>query len=104
MPQEYGGRSDVEELRFRQSDSVPEVRIRSGTPFMFSAIPYTAGELFKARHRHELIERSDIVVSLDHAHRGLGTGSCGPDTLEAYLIRPGTYRFVFDFDIPEPVS
>ncbi len=104
MPQEYGGRCDVEELRLRQSESAPEVLIRSGTPFMFSAIPYTAGELFKARHRHELIERSDIVVSLDHAHRGLGTGSCGPDTLEAYLIRPGTYRFVFDFDIPEPVS
>ena len=27
------------------------------------------------------------------AHRGLGTASCGPDTLPAYLVGPGTYRW-----------
>jgi len=27
--------------------------------------------------------------------RGLGTGSCGPDTRPAYRIRPGVYRLAY---------
>ena len=33
------------------------------------------------------------VVHLDAAHRGLGTASCGPDTLPQYLVGPGTYTW-----------
>jgi len=32
-------------------------------------------------------------VSLDHAHCGLRTGSCGPPTLDQYRIDPGVYEF-----------
>jgi beta-galactosidase len=32
-------------------------------------------------------------VHLDVAHRGLGTASCGPDTLAQYRIAPGRYEF-----------
>ncbi|MFM8694646.1 MAG: hypothetical protein ACKOCY_08550 [Actinomycetota bacterium] len=30
---------------------------------------------------------------MDGAHRGVGTASCGPDTLAKYLIKPGTYKW-----------
>jgi hypothetical protein len=36
---------------------------------------------------------SETIVHLDVAHRGLGTASCGPDTLPQYLVGPGTYKW-----------
>jgi beta-galactosidase len=35
------------------------------------------------------------VVHIDAAHRGLGTASCGPDTLPAHRIRPGPHRWAW---------
>ena len=35
---------------------------------------------------------------LDAAHRGLGTASCGPDTLPEYLVGPGTYRWAWTIE------
>ena len=35
----------------------------------------------------------ETIIHLDAAHRGLGTASCGPDTLPEYLVGPGTYRW-----------
>jgi beta-galactosidase len=36
------------------------------------------------------------VLHLDCAMRGVGTGSCGPDTREAYKVRGGWHRLVFE--------
>ena len=36
-----------------------------------------------------------VFVHVDVAHRGLGTLSCGPDTLPEYRIGPGRYRFTW---------
>ena len=42
------------------------------------------------------LERTDeLVVHLDVAHRGLGTASCGPDTLPLYRIESGTWRLAY---------
>ena len=38
----------------------------------------------------------ETVVHLDAAHRGLGTASCGPDTLPEYLVGPGHLPLVLD--------
>ena len=57
-----------------------------------------------ARHHHDadltaattianLVRRDSIEVHIDAAMRGLGTGACGPDTLERYRVGPGHYRF-----------
>ena len=34
-------------------------------------------------------------MHVDLAHRGLGTLSCGPDTLPEYRVGPGRYRFTW---------
>jgi hypothetical protein len=34
-------------------------------------------------------------VLVDAIQRGLGTASCGPDTLEKYQIKPGVYTLHF---------
>ena len=35
------------------------------------------------------------VVTIDSVHRGVGTASCGPDTLDSYKIRPGVHKFTW---------
>jgi beta-galactosidase len=32
-------------------------------------------------------------VTIDAIQRGVGTASCGPDTLVKYKIKPGTYKW-----------
>ncbi|MGA1669755.1 MAG: hypothetical protein ACO39F_02580 [Candidatus Nanopelagicaceae bacterium] len=42
--------------------------------------------------------RSDWVnVTIDAIQRGVGTASCGPDTLSKYIIKPGTYTWSWDY-------
>ena len=60
-----------------------------------SATHFRAADLATATHHEELVPRPETIVHLDEAHRGLGTASCGPDTLPGYLIRPGTYRWTW---------
>ncbi len=43
----------------------------------------------------ELGPRPETVVHLDVAQRGLGTGSCGPDTLARYRVGPGRHRWAW---------
>ena len=101
MPQEYGGRTDVDSLMIGVSETDWQLSISSNTSFTFSAIPYSANDLWQAFHAYELNRREELIVNLDHVHRGLGTASCGPDTFEKYLIRPGVYRFLFTFRLTE---
>ena len=51
--------------------------------------------LYSTSHAFELKPLSETFVYLDHRQRGLGTGSCGPDTLEKYLISSGNHHFDF---------
>ena len=52
--------------------------------------------LFSARHVNELQDDEDrIYVRIDAAQRGLGSGSCGPQTLEQYKSNGGKYSLSF---------
>ena len=59
----------------------------------FSAKLHHDADLTLATKTSELNERSTIEVHIDNALRGLGTGACGPDTLEQYLVKPGLYQW-----------
>jgi beta-galactosidase len=37
----------------------------------------------------------DIHLYIDMIQRGLGTASCGPDTLDKYKIFPGEYKYSY---------
>ena len=61
----------------------------------FGASHFTAADLTTAKHTNELEPRAEVLLSLDHAQRGLGTASCGPDTGVQYrLLEP---RYSFDY-------
>ncbi|KAH6842957.1 hypothetical protein B0I37DRAFT_207657 [Chaetomium sp. MPI-CAGE-AT-0009] len=90
FPQENGNRTDVRWVEFLTATRSRLLRARYGDfeGASFSALPYTAEDLDAAQHPYELREkkREDLVVRLDWMHHGLGTGSCGPETLPEYTL------------------
>ena len=91
-PQENGGHNSVRWLEL--SDGVGRgFRLAADRPCQISATHYSASDLAVATHDVELVARPETIVHLDVAHRGLGTASCGPDTLPGYLVAPGTYKW-----------
>ena len=95
VPQENGLRCGVKYLEL--SGGGKTLHVQSDTEFSFSLLPYTAQDLYKCHHTSELVDLSKgsegkWILVIDAAHRGVGTGACGPDTLEQYRVRPGTYK------------
>jgi beta-galactosidase len=93
-PQENGGRADVRWFSLSRPDG-SGIRIDLGYPAQVSITHHRAIDLATATHDVDLTARAEATVHLDAAHRGLGTASCGPDTLPAYLVGPGTYRWTW---------
>lgn len=86
-PQESGGRNGVR--WFRAAD----VAVTLDEPRQVSLSHHRAADLADVTHHEQLVARDDVVVHLDAAHRGVGTASCGPDTLPEYTFGAGTYRW-----------
>jgi beta-galactosidase len=92
-PQEHGHRGEVRWLRLGGGGFGLEVRARPHIGF--SASRFTAADLTAARHTSDLVPRDAVILNLDHAQRGLGTASCGPDTAARYRSKAGTHRFSY---------
>ncbi len=100
MPQEHGLHTDTRWCTL--SDGTVTVRIDAPEPFMFSALHHTPEALTAATHDVELVADPHTIVHIDHAHRGLGTASCGPDTLPRYRIAAGRHRFSWRLQVLGP--
>jgi len=93
-PQENGGHTGVR--WFTLTDNAGNgLRIDMDKPRQVSVNPFRATELADATHDVELRASGNTVVHIDAAHRGVGTASCGPDTLPQYLVSGGTYSFTW---------
>ena len=96
-PQENGGHADVRWLELTDGDG-HGLRLSFDRPLQVSATHHRAAALAAATHHPELVPSAETIVHLDAAHRGLGTASCGPDTLPQYLVGPGTYRWSWSLE------
>ncbi len=94
VPQESGNHEELRWISARNRNGLG-VLVRADKPFAGSLLPWTPAELNAARHPHELPSAKRVHLNLDIRHRGLGTGSCGPDTLESYRIQPGEFQFTW---------
>ena len=91
-PQEYGNRTDVRWVALTGGDGVGLLAV--GQPVLnFSAHQYTAHDLARARHAHELTPREEINLNLDLAQSGLGSESCGPGVLPQYRLEERRYSY-----------
>ena len=91
-PQENGGHYGVRWFELTNAAG-HGVRIQLGKPLQVSVTPNRAVDLADATHDVEVIACGNTVVHLDAEHRGIGTASCGPDTLQKYIIKPGTHTW-----------
>ncbi len=96
VPQENGNKEDVRWFSLEAKDNRCLLVRAVDKLFNFSALHFSPGDLTRALHPNELTPRPEITILADAVHRGLGTKSCGPDTLPEYIIKPGTYRQEFE--------
>ena len=93
MPQEHGNHTDVN--WFKLENAKMGIEFSSSDKFEFSVSHLMADDLFKALHSSELKLRPEVIVNIDLHQRGLGSLSCGPDTLDCYKLQPGKYEFSY---------
>jgi beta-galactosidase len=91
-PQETGHRSDLRSLTLHVAgtpwlviDAMADTRGRRPG---FTLTPYTAQQLDRAAHPHELVRGEASYLYLDAAQNGLGSRACGPDVWPEFLLRP----------------
>ncbi len=100
-PQSSGNRCGTRwvALRRRQGRGL---LFASARPFEFTASHHAEEALDAARHSVDL-ERSPLTwLQLDALQRGVGTGSCGPDTLPRYRVGPGLHRLAYGLTLLGP--
>ncbi|MDT8389053.1 MAG: glycoside hydrolase family 2 TIM barrel-domain containing protein [Lentisphaeria bacterium] len=97
LPQEHGNKVDVRWMSL--SNGKKTVVFTAYGLMECSASHFSAADLYAAFHTHELTPRPETIITLDHKQRGLGTGSCGPHTLEPYRILPAIYAFGYSITV-----
>ena len=73
----------------------PAVVVHLDVPRQVSVTRHRGEDLAAATHSDQLLPRPEVVIHVDAAHRGVGTASCGPDTLLQYHLGPGEYRWSY---------
>ena len=95
VPQENGNKEEVSWMALQNEQGCGFQIQTLDQPFSFSALHHTPEDYTKAFHTFDLPERAETTLLIDAIQRGLGTASCGPDTLDKYKIKPGVYRLNF---------
>ena len=110
FPQEGSNRTDTRWVRFAHAeggadatvtaqfvdlDSAASSSERNRKLFDFQASHYRVQDIEAAKHPYELRRKKteNVVIRLDAAHHGLGTGSCGPKTRPEYALRCEEFEF-----------
>ena len=89
VPQECSNHHATRSFSLKDNQGLGfKIESREGR-FGFSALKTTPEDLTNAYHPHELTFRPNTTVLIDAFQRGLGTASCGPDTLEKYRQKGG---------------
>lgn len=100
VPQEFAMRTNCEWFEVVDPTTGDAMRFTStGEPFHASARWHTTADLHAAHDQTELVRRDHLTVHLDAAHRGLGTASCGPDTLPQYRVGTGTHVLSYEVSL-----
>ena len=93
-PQESGNRHGCREAVI--SDGERLVRV-CGRSFDFSLLPYTAKQLARTPHDHDLPAPERRFLCADRRQNGIGSHSCGPELLEKYRFNEKEFTFECEF-------
>ena len=88
MPQEHGNITALRWMALAAGQGPGLVMVAQGL-IEGKATIYSDAQLTAARHTCDLTPSEQVHVHLDVRQRGIGGGSCGPDTLEQYRLPSG---------------
>ncbi|MEV1084598.1 glycoside hydrolase family 2 TIM barrel-domain containing protein [Streptomyces sp. NPDC050211] len=95
-PQENGNRSGVREAAIRWADG-QVLSLSAPTGVDLSLRPWTAEAMEAARHTSDLVPDDTLWLTLDLAHYGLGSASCGPDAFPQHRLHPHSATLTVHF-------
>lgn len=113
VPQENGNRVDTRWVRMgdKRGWGVRASRVSIGGDknevahasqqsnlFQWVASRYSAEALEKAHHPRDLVPERCVRLRLDAESGGVGTGACGPTTLEQYRVKCEEKSFAFELE------
>ena len=101
LPQACGNRTDVRWFALRD-EAGRGLLVLPPPEGECTALRYDDASLEAARHPEALQADDRIQVHVDRAQRGVGTGSCGPDTLPAYRVGAGAWRWTWGLRLLRP--
>jgi beta-galactosidase len=101
VPQESSNRTDTRYLSLTNGSGAgllaqfTDKKTEQRKLFDFQISHFRAKDVAAADHPHELRKkkREDVVLRLDAEHHGLGSGSCGPRTLDEYSLLCEPFEF-----------
>lgn len=98
VPQESSNRTDVRWVSVSDSKTALLAQfVEKGERklFDFQVSHYDMQDVAAAAHPHELRKKKkeNVVLRLDAEHHGLGSGSCGPRTLDEYALLCEPFEF-----------
>jgi beta-galactosidase len=101
VPQESANRTDTRSLSLTDGKGTgllaqfAEKGSEQRKLFDFQVSHYRMKDVAAAHHPHELRrkKREEVVLRLDAQHHGLGSGSCGPRTLDEYSLLCEPFEF-----------
>ena len=96
-PQEFGNRTDCRWVAATDDRGIG-LRARGQPIIDFSARRFADAAIDAATHPVDLKPEPFVVFNLDHAHSGLGSGSCGPALDEQHRLVPGPFDFGLAFE------
>jgi beta-galactosidase/evolved beta-galactosidase subunit alpha len=91
-PQENGNRMNTRWVKLLDQGG-DGLQAWGGPLIDFAAMRFTAEDLDSAQHSHELKPKPSVHLRLDHAHRGIGSGSCWGGLPESLWLRPDAFEF-----------
>ena len=97
-PQENGSHADVRWFTLTNS-SGRGLYFVLDKPRQVTVTPMRSIDLANTTHNIDVTPSGNTVVTIDAALRGLGTASCGPDTLPKYRIKPGVFTWTWSAQI-----
>lgn len=102
LPQECSNRTDTRWFKISNGEGA-ELTAQFYEPadkskrhlFDFMASHYDVTDIFESKHPYELEEKKKehVILRLDAEHHGLGTGSCGPKTLDEHALKTAPFEF-----------
>lgn len=94
-PQASGNRTGVRWLRFLDVDGAAVLVIDQMEGLDVTVSRWTDEQVAAAAHRDELPASTSCYVWIDARHRGVGTGSLGPDVAPEHRVGAGHYRWSY---------